>query len=416
MGIEQINTMNAYSTSQVLPRNAGNTSTLIPQASRASKALRASKASSASSVSNATEAVPSTCANTGSHQRIRYIDIAKALAMFAIISGHFGVVSINNVVYGFHVPLFFIVSGYFFSTKRALTSSIVQKLRQLMIPYVIVGLVYIPVLTAVLLLQHSDKQTIVANISKIPLALLYGAGVPVHSPAVLPQIGLLWFLPALCFAFIFVYIALKTRHAFLIIVLYFMIGWISMLFFHAPLSIQPALMGTFFIYIGYKARQYDLFNKRAPLWLIVLMVCLCLSCISSGIYVNIVNGQISLGPLSILHALCFSYLIIRICQWIDLHNNILAQFLQWCGKGSLIMMCFHGVSDYCFPGYLLQEFLMNWGLSHAVATAILIMLNMVWAVLGVVLVVHCKPLARLFSAQNLEKISCALSVKRFNAS
>lgn len=80
------------------------------------------------------------------------------------------------------------------------------------------------------------------------------------------------------------------------------------------------------------------------------------------------------------------------------------------------MMCFHGVSDYCFPGYLLQEFLMNWGLSHAIATAILIMLNMVWAVLGVVLVVHCKPLARLFSAQNLEKISYALSVKRFNAS
>ena len=194
-----------------------------------------------------------TSASSSTKPRIRSIDIAKAIAMFAIISGHFGIVSINNVVYGFHVPLFFIVSGYFFSTKHAFSSSIVQKLRQLMIPYMIVGLVYIPVLTAVLLLQHSDKQTIVANISKIPLALLYGAGVPVHSPAVLPQIGLLWFLPALCFAFLLVRIALEARHTVLLIVLYFMIGWISMLFFHAPLSIQPALMGTFFIYIGYKA-------------------------------------------------------------------------------------------------------------------------------------------------------------------
>lgn len=356
-----------------------------------------------------------TSASSSTKPRIRSIDIAKAIAMFAIISGHFGIVSINNVVYGFHVPLFFIVSGYFFSTKHAFSSSIVQKLRQLMIPYMIVGLVYIPVLTAVLLLQHSDKQTIVANISKIPLALLYGAGVPVHSPAVLPQIGLLWFLPALCFAFLLVRIALEARHTVLLIVLYFMIGWINMLFFHAPLSIQPALMGTFFIYIGYKARQYNLFNKRAPLWLIVLMMCLCLSCISSGIFVNIVNGQISLGPLSILHALCFSYLIIRLCQWIDLHNNMLAQFLQWCGKGSLVMMCFHGISDYCFPGYLLQDFLMNWGLSHAIATAILIFLNMVWAVIGIIIVTHSKPLAVLFSATHLEKFSHALSVKRFNA-
>lgn len=410
MGIEQINTMNAYSTSQVLPRNAGNTSTLTPQTSRASKA------SSASSVSNATEAVPSTCANTSSNQRIRYIDIAKALTMFAIISGHFGVIPLNNIVYGFHVPLFFMLSGYFFSTKLTLKTSILNRLRQLMVPYVVVGLSYIPISALFLALQHTDITNLTAQLSRIPLALLYGAGVPVHSPAVLPQIGLLWFLPALCFALILLRLVVSTKHPLVYSCVLFMVGWISMMFFHAPLSIQPALMGTFFMYIGHQARKLDIFNKPLPRWCILLMICLCVSCVFAGVYVNLVKGQLRLGSISVVHAICYSYLVILVCKLIDMRTRYLAQFLQWCGKGSLIMMCFHGVADYCFPVKLILSQFTNLGLPADAALGLYIVLNMVWAVLGVVLVVHCKPLARLFSAQNLEKISCALSVKRFNAS
>ena len=50
-------------------------------------------------------------------KRICYIDIAKGFAMLCIIAGHFGIASADRFVYTFHVPLFFLLSGYFLSTK-----------------------------------------------------------------------------------------------------------------------------------------------------------------------------------------------------------------------------------------------------------------------------------------------------------
>ena len=37
--------------------------------------------------------------------------------MLCIIAGHFGIVSAGRFVFTFHVPLFFLLSGYFLSTK-----------------------------------------------------------------------------------------------------------------------------------------------------------------------------------------------------------------------------------------------------------------------------------------------------------
>lgn len=48
-----------------------------------------------------------------SEERIRYFDIAKGLSMIAIVAGHMGNSPINQFVFTFHVPIFFLISGYF---------------------------------------------------------------------------------------------------------------------------------------------------------------------------------------------------------------------------------------------------------------------------------------------------------------
>ena len=45
--------------------------------------------------------------------RIRFIDTARGIAIICIILGHLGSASINRVVYTFHIPLFFLITGYF---------------------------------------------------------------------------------------------------------------------------------------------------------------------------------------------------------------------------------------------------------------------------------------------------------------
>lgn len=50
-------------------------------------------------------------------KRLVFVDVAKAIAIFLVVLGH--VVSSNTttklVLYSFHMPLFFILSGFFFS-------------------------------------------------------------------------------------------------------------------------------------------------------------------------------------------------------------------------------------------------------------------------------------------------------------
>lgn len=56
--------------------------------------------------------------------RLQYIDIAKGIAMICIILGHLGNANINRIVFTFHVPIFFFITGYFTNSKRDLNDFI----------------------------------------------------------------------------------------------------------------------------------------------------------------------------------------------------------------------------------------------------------------------------------------------------
>lgn len=46
-------------------------------------------------------------------QRINYMDILKGLAIIAVVMGHCGAIG-SQIIYLFHIPLFFFISGYFY--------------------------------------------------------------------------------------------------------------------------------------------------------------------------------------------------------------------------------------------------------------------------------------------------------------
>ncbi len=74
---------------------------------------------------------------TSKTKRLQYVDIARGIAMICIILGHLGNPAINRVVFTFHVPIFFFITGYFTSTKRSLPKFTKNKIRTLLVPYAI---------------------------------------------------------------------------------------------------------------------------------------------------------------------------------------------------------------------------------------------------------------------------------------
>ena len=67
-------------------------------------------------------------------KREEWADIAKGLGILSVILGHMGVEQINCIVYTYHLPVFFILSGYFMKKKDDSTCLLIKS-RTLLLPY-----------------------------------------------------------------------------------------------------------------------------------------------------------------------------------------------------------------------------------------------------------------------------------------
>ncbi|MBP2657674.1 MAG: hypothetical protein H6Q69_706 [Firmicutes bacterium] len=79
------------------------------------------------------------------NSRIEYIDIAKALGIIFVVIGHAGLGGIGKFIYLFHMPLFFLISGYFFQDNYTLNFSkfITKRIKSLYIPFIKFELIFL---------------------------------------------------------------------------------------------------------------------------------------------------------------------------------------------------------------------------------------------------------------------------------
>ena len=79
------------------------------------------------------------------NKRIEYLDIAKGIGLITVVFGHLfkyqGTVS--NIIFSFHMPLFFFISGYCFNPKKNdnFEKFFIKKLKSLIVPYIIFCLI-----------------------------------------------------------------------------------------------------------------------------------------------------------------------------------------------------------------------------------------------------------------------------------
>ena len=144
--------------------------------------------------------------------RIKFLDIAKGIAILAIIAGHTGPDWVKQFVFTFHVPIFFIISGYFLKEGNDVVF-VKKKLKQLLTPYVFgcCGIVLGNIIKGMVYKQSIDQLLHIAK--TWILASLYGSGTIEYSGLFYARrIGALWFLPALFFAMIIVQYSIKKPY------------------------------------------------------------------------------------------------------------------------------------------------------------------------------------------------------------
>lgn len=279
--------------------------------------------------------------------RLEYFDIAKGIGILCVIAGHLGNVRINQFVYTFHMPLFFIISGFFISDKYDTNTYIYKKAKQLFKPYVFTCVV-ICIISIINNILAKDIAQLIGDLKYWILASIYGAGGNMDTLHYFPPIGAIWYLPAIFFAVCIVNALKNNEKCIMLIILISYIGYKTSQLIWLPLSVQAGMTASFFTYIGYYAKQKKILDKQINSVYMIGMFAVWGICIIYGGQLYMVQNYFGNGFLDVIGAICATYLIICFSKWISKYK-IINQMLSFLGKNSLIILCVHLIELKMFP-------------------------------------------------------------------
>ena len=328
--------------------------------------------------------------------RVEEFDIAKGISILCVILGHLGIYNINRIVFTFHMPIFFLISGFFISTKDSFKEFKRKKIRGIIWPYFFTCFLICLLSIPVSLFLH---QNILNNILKWICGTFYGAGLP-DIPIIFNNysafIGALWFLPALFWGVLIVRKIIDLNksniHSFFILSIIFYIGWKTSETIWMPFDIQAGMTSALFIFIGYLAKKYEVLSYKIPIeWIIFLLfVSIWNMKYFKGFW--FVKNYLGNGIFDIIAALSTSFLIIKLCNKLKLHLKKTSLFFEWYGKNSIIVLAFHIIELNLVPWNIVIGHIDKLCRIHIFTILSIILLKIVWASLGILVVNNCKQL------------------------
>lgn len=302
-------------------------------------------------------------------KRVQYIDIARGIAILCIILGHQGISDVNRVVFTFHVPIFFFITGYFINDKLGIKDFIKNRVRTLLVPYALMCVLMI--VLATFLAWYREKDVLV-TIQEWVFASLYGAGDTYYEPFYIKKIEGLWFLWAMFWGSIFMRISMRMKPMVRMIFILGLFGigyWTAHYIFWFPLSIQAGCCATLFIYVGYLAKQakpiYQELSSEVKAGGVILSLLLWGNFVQNFESFWLVHCDMGRGIIDFVGSICGCYLLILLSKGIEKHCKHLTRLFAHLGRYSLLVLCVHILELKVIPWKLVRESLMaGWGIEE----------------------------------------------------
>lgn len=282
--------------------------------------------------------------------RINWLDTARGIAIILVIIGHANFPEeILAIVYAFHMPLFFFLSGFFLLKKEEnFNLFLIKKVKSLIIPYIFYNIILIIFYWLLWIISKNQDlyQDIYSKIIAIPMAIriddIYASR--------------LWFLPCLFISNILICIFYKTFNKSLVAI--FIVSIILSLIgielninnrLILPWSLDASLMICIFITAAIIIREKNLLNiilnkKFIILYFVLYILCTYLNFLHNnnkriGIY------EASYGNYLYFYITSFAGIFIVLKIAYKIGSNKILDFL---GKNSLTIY----VTHYIYGTYL----------------------------------------------------------------
>jgi fucose 4-O-acetylase-like acetyltransferase len=273
-------------------------------------------------------------------------DILKGFGILLMLCGHYwpGSHWAHQVIYSFHMPLFFLVAGYFSKpvTQGGAGHTIKKNAKRLLLPFVATQLLLVAWGGIQAMAKHD-----VSYVLKPSLSLLWGSCDVLDSQWGLIYVGPMWFLPALFWAkTAFECLASKLREwtLLLVCVIVSVASMVLHVFTNSPWCLLQGLSCLTFVAMGYLAKQ-----KLFPRWTYwIALLCWPVAIVFSSI--EVADCTYHLYPLDVLGA-CGGTLFVW--WWSSKVTKIgaLSRVLAWFGVNSMLILCFHNFEWFSSISY-----------------------------------------------------------------
>ncbi|OFK23331.1 acyltransferase family protein [Olsenella sp. HMSC062G07] len=294
--------------------------------------------------------------------RMPEFDIAKCGAFVAVIMGHCSFTGIPTSIiqfcFSFHMPLFFIVSGYFCKPSARLDRSFVMRnIKALIIPYgltclfIALAAAVVGAITRVGPPMDSAIHWLVSGV--------WGSGAIMDGmPPSVGLIGAIWFLWALFWGRLLLAAANQMGHPAIVSLILFIVGISTTNHVWLPFSIQPGLCATLFLCIGQLSRTHDVFErgKVSPLlWFCAFMTWL--YCAVFFGQMNMAANSYPAGAIDVIGGTAGSLCLIKGSQALVQRAPRLGQVLANAGSITLPLLCAHIIELDALPWQLILDHL-----------------------------------------------------------
>lgn len=272
--------------------------------------------------------------------RIDWIDMAKGYGIICVILGHISIHSLSIMIYSFHIPLFFFLSGFLFNENRPFIPFLVNKVKTLLIPYLFFAILYI--------CYYNGFDSSLNCLKTQCLDFLFQQR---KTP--------LWFMTSLFVANVMFYALLKIvrKIYFQFLVSLFVSLFIAFCWYDKEYSmywnVDISLFVIPYMLIAKYTNKYGVINTFGKFNKFTLLFCLIslnvfigvINYIMSGEMIDLYNNTIGYYPLSYLEALCGIFAVLIISTMGK------QRIILYIGKNSLVFFALH-LLVYDFVRYL----------------------------------------------------------------
>lgn len=255
---------------------------------------------------------------------ITWVDNLKVIGILAVILGHIAS-PIGEFISSWHMPLFFMIAGFFMRFNLSIKVFIIKNFKRLMLPYFLFSFIGLGMETLKRIVLNRDSLDYIQE--------LEGIFIWMDMPSLINTYAfVLWFLPTIFFAKVTLAIVNKYIKNILIQLIAISILFTSSFFIDLPFGITNAFSALLFLFIG--NLFFRIHQESIVLYILPFMFV--------GIYftIGIPSPDIEFKYfdyilISLLWSVSFVYILIFLLKHINYSNKLLA---IWGGNTMLLFI------------------------------------------------------------------------------